>query len=116
VGRTELERGASAGPLLGRLAGVLHRQLVATVGRVEVAHLRSAAPVVDAAGDVERHRQLRLCAHAAQCASPAFVTDRDLPLPEVEADDRRHAIVEQSIAELRSAGLKHAWRRSRGTA
>jgi hypothetical protein len=37
----------------------------------------------------------------------AFVTDRDLPLPEVEADHRRHAIVEQSIAELKSAGLKH---------
>ncbi len=37
----------------------------------------------------------------------AFVTDRDLPLPEVEADHRRHAIVEQSIAELKSAGLAH---------
>ncbi len=37
----------------------------------------------------------------------AFVTDRDLPLPEVEADHRRHAIVEQTIAELKSAGLKH---------
>ncbi len=37
----------------------------------------------------------------------AFVTDRDLPLAEVEADHRRHAIVEQSIAELKSAGLKH---------
>ncbi len=37
----------------------------------------------------------------------AFVTDRDLPLAEVEADHRRHAIVEQTIAELKSAGLKH---------
>jgi len=37
----------------------------------------------------------------------AFVTDRTLPLPEVEADHRRHAVVEQSIAELKSAGLKH---------
>jgi len=37
----------------------------------------------------------------------AFVTDRDLPVTEVEADHRRHAIVEQSIAELKSAGLAH---------
>jgi hypothetical protein len=37
----------------------------------------------------------------------AFVTDRTLPLPELEADHRRHAIVEQTIAELKSAGLKH---------
>lgn len=37
----------------------------------------------------------------------AFVTDRDLPLAEVEADHRRHAVVEQSIAELKSAGLAH---------
>jgi hypothetical protein len=37
----------------------------------------------------------------------AFVTDRDLPLAEVEADHRRHAVVEQTIAELKSAGLKH---------
>ncbi len=37
----------------------------------------------------------------------AFVTDRDLPLAEVEADHRRHAIVEQTIAGLKSAGLKH---------
>ncbi len=37
----------------------------------------------------------------------AFVTDRDLPLPEAEADHRRHAVVEQSIAELKSAGLAH---------
>ncbi len=37
----------------------------------------------------------------------AFVTDRDLPLAEVEADHRRHAIVEQTIAELKSAGLAH---------
>jgi len=37
----------------------------------------------------------------------AFVTDRDLPLAEVEADHRRHAVVEQAIAELKSAGLKH---------
>jgi hypothetical protein len=31
----------------------------------------------------------------------------DLPLAEVEADHRRHAIVEQTIAELKSAGLAH---------
>ena len=37
----------------------------------------------------------------------AFVTDRDLPLAEVEADHRRHAIIEQTIAELKSAGLAH---------
>ena len=37
----------------------------------------------------------------------AFVTDRTLPLAEVEADHRRHAVVEQTIAELKSAGLKH---------
>ena len=37
----------------------------------------------------------------------AFITDRTLPLPELEADHRRHAIVEQSIAELKSAGLAH---------
>jgi len=37
----------------------------------------------------------------------AFVTDRDLPLAEVAADHRRHAVVEQSIAELKSAGLAH---------
>jgi len=37
----------------------------------------------------------------------AFVTDRTLPLAEVEADHRRHAVVEQSIAELKSAGLAH---------
>ena len=35
----------------------------------------------------------------------AFVTDRTLPLAEVEADHRRHAVVEQHIAELKSAGL-----------
>jgi len=37
----------------------------------------------------------------------AFVTDRDLPLAEVEADHRRHTVVEQNIAELKSAGLAH---------
>jgi hypothetical protein len=37
----------------------------------------------------------------------AFITDRDLPLAEVEADHRRHAVVEQTIAELKSAGLAH---------
>jgi len=37
----------------------------------------------------------------------AFVTDRDLPLADVEADHRRHAVVEQTIAELKSAGLAH---------
>ncbi|GAC1535968.1 MAG: IS1380-like element ISMsm10 family transposase [Marmoricola sp.] len=37
----------------------------------------------------------------------AFITDRTGELPEVEADHRRHAIVEQTIAELKSAGLKH---------
>ncbi len=37
----------------------------------------------------------------------AFVTDRNLPLAELEADHRRHAVVEQSIAELKSAGLAH---------
>ncbi len=37
----------------------------------------------------------------------AFVTDRTGDLVEIEADHRRHAIVEQSIAELKSAGLAH---------
>ena len=37
----------------------------------------------------------------------AFVTDRTAPMLETEADHRRHAIVEQSIAELKSAGLAH---------
>jgi hypothetical protein len=37
----------------------------------------------------------------------AFVTDRQGPMFEIEADHRRHAIVEQSIAELKSAGLAH---------
>ncbi len=37
----------------------------------------------------------------------AFITDQDLPLAEVEAEHRRHAVVEQSIAELKSAGLAH---------
>lgn len=37
----------------------------------------------------------------------AVVTDRDGELLEVEADHRRHAVVEQSIAELKSAGLAH---------
>jgi hypothetical protein len=31
-----------------------------------------------------------------------FVTDRPLPLAEVEADHRRHAIVEQTIADSRA--------------
>jgi Transposase DDE domain group 1 len=37
----------------------------------------------------------------------AMVTDRAGDLLEVEADHRRHAVVEQSIAELKSAGLAH---------
>jgi hypothetical protein len=37
----------------------------------------------------------------------AFVTDRDGDVLEIEADHRRHAIVEQAIAELKSAGLAH---------
>ncbi len=37
----------------------------------------------------------------------AFVTDRTGELVQIEADHRRHAIVEQSIAELKSAGLAH---------
>jgi len=37
----------------------------------------------------------------------AFVTDRTGQMLEVEADHRRHAVVEQSIAELKSAGLAH---------
>jgi hypothetical protein len=35
------------------------------------------------------------------------VTDREGDLLELEADHRRHAVVEQSIAELKSAGLAH---------
>lgn len=37
----------------------------------------------------------------------AFVTDRAGQMLELEADHRRHAIVEQTIAELKSAGLAH---------
>lgn len=37
----------------------------------------------------------------------AMVTDREGDLLQVEADHRRHAVVEQSIAELKSAGLAH---------
>jgi len=37
----------------------------------------------------------------------AFVTDRPGNVLELEADHRRHAIVEQTIAELKSAGLAH---------
>ncbi|MER5917532.1 IS1380 family transposase [Streptomyces sp. NPDC001982] len=37
----------------------------------------------------------------------AFVTDRAGDLTEVEADDRRHAVVEQTIAEPKSAGPAH---------
>ncbi len=37
----------------------------------------------------------------------AFVTDRAGEMLELEADHRRHAVVEQSIAELKSAGLAH---------
>ncbi len=37
----------------------------------------------------------------------AFVTNRSGDLVEVEADHRRHAVVEQRIAELKSAGLAH---------
>jgi hypothetical protein len=37
----------------------------------------------------------------------AFVTDRDGDVLEIEADHRRHAVVKQSIAELKSAGLAH---------
>jgi hypothetical protein len=40
-------------------------------------------------------------------AYQGFVTDRDLDLFEVETDHRRHAIVAQNIAELKSAGLAH---------
>ena len=37
----------------------------------------------------------------------AMVTDRPGEMLELEADHRRHAVVEQSIAELKSAGLAH---------
>ena len=37
----------------------------------------------------------------------AFVTNRPGDMLEVEADHRRHAVVEQRIAELKSAGLAH---------
>ncbi len=37
----------------------------------------------------------------------AFVTNRDGDVLDIEADHRRHAVVEQRIAELKSAGLKH---------
>ena len=37
----------------------------------------------------------------------AFVTDREGDVLEIEADHRRHAVVEQTISELKSAGLAH---------
>ncbi|MFF3591246.1 hypothetical protein ACFYYI_29350 [Streptomyces sp. NPDC002387] len=37
----------------------------------------------------------------------AFVTDREGDVLETEADHRRHAVVEQTIAELKSAGPAH---------
>jgi hypothetical protein len=37
----------------------------------------------------------------------AFVTNRPGEVAEIEADHRRHAVVEQRIAELKSAGLAH---------
>ena len=37
----------------------------------------------------------------------AFVTNRDAKMLQLEADYRRHAIIEQTIAELKSAGLAH---------
>jgi hypothetical protein len=37
----------------------------------------------------------------------AMVTDRPGELVELEADHRRHAVVEQTIAELKAAGLAH---------
>jgi len=37
----------------------------------------------------------------------AFVTNRLGDVGEIEADHRRHAVVEQRIAELKSAGLAH---------
>ncbi len=74
---------------------------------------------VFAAGDKRHARQVRLVVRRVRPTPGsqlalftawdyhAFVTDRDLPLPEVEAGHRRHAVVEQTIAELKSAGLKH---------
>ncbi len=71
------------------------------------------------AGDKRQARQVRLVVRRVRPTPGsqlplftawdyhAFVTDRTLPLPEVEADHRRHAIVEQTIAELKSAGLAH---------
>ena len=37
----------------------------------------------------------------------AFVTNRPGDVLQIEADHRRHAVVEQRIAELKSAGLAH---------
>jgi len=37
----------------------------------------------------------------------AFVTNRPGDVLEIEADHRRHAVVEQRVAELKSAGLAH---------
>jgi len=71
------------------------------------------------AGDTRHARQVRLVVRRVRPTPGsqlalftawdyhAFVTDRTLPLAEVEADHRRHAVVEQSIAELKSAGLAH---------
>ncbi len=71
------------------------------------------------AGDTRHARQVRLVVRRVRPTPGsqlalftawdyhAFVTDRDLPLAEIEADHRRHAIVEQTIAELKSAGLAH---------
>ena len=76
-------------------------------------------PFVVFAGDKRHARQVRLIVRRVRPTPGsqlalftawdyhAFVTDQTLPLAELEADHRRHAIVEQTIAELKSAGLAH---------
>ncbi len=71
------------------------------------------------AGDKRHARQVRLVVRRTRptpgsqlalftsWSYHAFITDRTGELADIEADHRRHAVVEQAIAELKSAGLKH---------
>jgi hypothetical protein len=82
-------------------------------------HVRSYADINVFASDKQHARQVRLVVRRVRPTPGsqlalftawdyhAFVTDRTLPLAEVEADHRRHAVVEQTMAELKSAGLAH---------
>jgi hypothetical protein len=80
---------------------------------------RRRDPFTVFAGDKRHARQVRLVVRRVRPTPGsqlalftawdyhAFVTDRNGDVLAIEADHRRHAVVEQSIAELKSAGLAH---------